>query len=66
MLQNFEYGIKRCFRATDSRAYSVDLKGVADDLARGIDDETITVSVYVLSMIDSMGLALTKNFSDPP
>ena len=45
MLRDFEYGVKRCFRSTDNRAYSVDLKGVADDIARGIDDETITVSV---------------------
>jgi hypothetical protein len=50
MLRDFEYGIKRCFRATDSRAYSVDLKGVADDITRGIDDETITVTVYAHSV----------------
>jgi len=44
MLEQFEFGIKRCFddEETDT-PFMVDLRGVEDDEENGIVDETITV-----------------------
>lgn len=42
MMKEFETAVKRSY-AGDSKDYSVDLPGVDDDLAEGIDDDTVTL-----------------------
>lgn len=45
MMRGFEYGIKRAFTGKDDQTYSIDLRGVKDDHANGIIDETIVIKV---------------------
>ncbi|KAJ4245283.1 hypothetical protein NW762_014153, partial [Fusarium torreyae] len=43
MLLNFEYGVKRAFTVESTEDYSVDLRGVEDNEAEKIIDETISL-----------------------
>ena len=43
MMKDFEYGIKRCFSGKNDPEYSVELRGVKDDPANGIVDDTIVI-----------------------
>ena len=45
MMTEFEYGIKRTFTGRNDQPYSVDLRGVKDDPANNIIDDTITITM---------------------
>ena len=45
MMEEFEYGIKRNFAGRDDQTYSVDLRGVEDNPAFGINDNTIPIKM---------------------
>lgn len=47
MMKEFEYGIKRAFTGKDDQTYSIDLRGVQDDPANGVIDETIIIKMWV-------------------
>ena len=47
MIENFEYGIKRTFTGKNDQTYSIDLRGVKDDPANDIIDETILIKMWV-------------------
>lgn len=47
MSREFEFGVKLSFTADSTRQYSVDLRGVKDNPAEGILDDTITLKQYV-------------------
>ena len=49
MLREFQFGTKRSFTKGQRANIIVDLKGVQDDEAMGIDDEVITISPCVYS-----------------
>lgn len=49
MMNDFEYGIKRCFRGKNDPEYSVELRGVKDDSKNGIFDDTIVIKPCVAS-----------------
>ncbi|QDS68467.1 hypothetical protein FKW77_010834 [Venturia effusa] len=50
MMREFEAAVKRSY-AGDNKDYSVDLQGVDDDLAEGIDDDTITLKANSVKTI---------------
>ncbi|KAF2643572.1 actin-like ATPase domain-containing protein [Massarina eburnea CBS 473.64] len=50
MLQEFELSVKRTYSG-DDKPYSVDLRGVQDNLDDGIDDDTITLKPSVLQTV---------------
>jgi hypothetical protein len=43
MLEEFEFGIKRCFASVDDSLLKVELIGVEDDPDSGIQCESITI-----------------------
>ena len=45
MMSEFEYGIKRTFTGNNDQPYSVDLRGVKDDPANNIIDDTIPITM---------------------
>ena len=61
MMREFEYGIKRTFTGKNDQPYSVDLRGVKDDLAHGIVDDTIPVKMWVSAPTD-ISLLLSHTF----
>lgn len=45
MMEQFEFGIKRNFTGMPDQKFSVDLKGVDDNVNEGILDDTILIQV---------------------
>lgn len=43
MMRDFEAGVKRAYAGDPKKEYTVDLKGVEDDEANGICDDTISL-----------------------
>jgi hypothetical protein len=54
MSREFEFGVKLSFTADSTRQYSVDLRGVKDNPAEGILDDTITLKQYVPDFISTV------------
>ncbi|KAI0517987.1 hypothetical protein F5B22DRAFT_654313 [Xylaria bambusicola] len=51
MLREFEFGVKRAFDGAEDKDYSVDLKGVEDNIEEGIVDDTIPLKLNMLRTI---------------
>ena len=56
-MTEWDGSLKRTFNDKSSGPFTIDLFGVDDDLANGIEDNTITLKKYVLSRSD-IGLLL--------
>ncbi|RSL54238.1 hypothetical protein CEP54_009995 [Fusarium duplospermum] len=51
MMRTFESGVKRCFAYGSNKEYSVELRGVEDNLTEGIEEETIILDPSTLKTL---------------